>query len=88
MEIQCNICVFQTINIQNYSVQIANPRIFCLLADNVAPLKSIWIVGDKFLEATYDTFTEMRTDVDKKNRPMPYMFDFYQVTAFHDKACH
>ena len=43
-------------------------------------------MGDKFLEATYDSFTDMRTDADKKNRPMPYMFDFYQVTAFHDKG--
>ena len=40
----------------------------------------MWIVGDEFLDSTYDMFIKMRKDTHKNNKRLPYLYEQYNLT--------
>ena len=55
---------------------------YILFADNIRAIKSIWVIGDNFLQDMFYTFRAMKTNTSNRGRPNPYLFENYNVEAF------
>ena len=49
------------------------------IAETPKAFKNVWFLGDEFLHAVFATFQQMKTDALDRQRPMPYMYDYYNV---------
>ena len=51
------------------------------IADDIAATKNVWLVGDKFLKNSYHSFVALRNEASLLNKPLPYLFSQYNVSA-------
>ena len=54
--------------------------ISCIFAAKLPALKEVWMVGDDFLNSTYDTFITMRKRLKKEENAMPYIYKQYNIS--------
>ena len=54
-----------------------------IFPDIVKALKDVWVIGNQFLANIYNMFINMKMDSITQKKPMPYLFEFYNVKAFY-----
>ena len=45
-------------------------------------MKDVWIIGDNFLKSIYHTFMGLKNEAKQLGKPMPYLFNQYNVSAY------
>ena len=55
---------------------------FITFAGEVQAVKSAWIIGDDFLLDIFGTLHKLKSEAIANNRPIPYLFDYYNVQFF------
>ena len=73
MEISCNLQIF-LLKYSKYS--------HCFFVANIKAQRNLWFVGDAFLNEIFDEFTMMRDRAVADKKPIPYLFDHYNVDRF------
>ena len=51
--------------------------------DDIEALKDCWVVGDEFLISIYSALQELKTDYATNHKPMPYLYEHYNISAWY-----
>ena len=54
--------------------------------DRIPALKLVWLLGDQFLRETFGAYQAWRLQCVKDQKPVPYLFDNYEVQAKHPEC--
>ena len=52
------------------------------LRKNIQAEKDMWLIGASFLQEVYSTLADMKTQASNQKQPMPYIFEYYNVSSY------
>ena len=56
--------------------------VIILISGAIKAIKDCWLIGDSFLQDVYKTFMDMKTDAKDGKCPMPYLYEYYNISYF------
>ena len=53
-----------------------------IFTGNIEAIYDAWLIGDSSLKKMYDTLVKMRDQARVNHKPLPYLFEYYNVHGF------
>ena len=64
-------------------IYIFDYSIFLCFSGNQYAKDDLWIIGDQFIKATFQSFDAIDAQAIKKEQPRPYCYDYYNIRFFY-----
>ena len=54
-----------------------------VIPDDIAAIKSVWLLGQNFLKAAFQSFCVMNTRKAQEEHTSPFLFQHYNILPWH-----